>query len=266
MKPVQKLWALLIGTLAALGTAHAQVAMQPLTFVVFGQYETNYIFTNSLATNEQKYIRTIELSALDLRKALAIDYAGLGWTNFNSATLAREVEFTNGLAGREGIFLYRTSPPTNVNVSAYFGLNFTNDFTQNVANIFPGVTNLGVNPTINGGIFAGNSTNTNSLVSDGLFSLTFYTTNIQFNLVSYGTTTETLFNASHAGIRYSGPVQIVYGLTGVGTFGLNISTNFFTNSVVGIPNTNFVTGPAHGYFRTGSPVFITNSPDSVFGL
>jgi hypothetical protein len=265
MKPVHLLWALLIGAVAALGTARAQVAIQPLTFVIFAQYEENRINTNNVTTNELRLIKTVEFNVNDLHKALALDYAGRNWTNFAGAVLCREVEFNNGLAGREGIFLYRNSPPTNLNVSANFGLNFSNNFTQNVTNVFPGVTNLAVNPMINGGVFPGNSTNIGSLVSDGLFSMTFYTTNLQFNLISYGHTTETNLTAAHAGNHYSGPVQSVHGMTGLGTFGLNISTNFFTNSIVGIPNTNFVSGPAHGYFNEGAPVFITNSADSVFG-
>jgi hypothetical protein len=265
MKPVKNLMAFLLGTVVAAGTAQAQVAMQPMTFVIFGQYQTNRIFTNNLSTNEQRDIRTVEFSTVDVHKALALDHAGRHWTNLSYAIIARETEFNNGTAGREGIFLYRNSPPTNVNVSSNFALNFTNDFTQNVTNIFPGVTNLGVNHTIIGGTFPSGSTNLGSLVSDGLFSITLYTTNMQFNLIGYGTTTETNLAGSHAGVHYSGPVQTLRVLTGVGTFGLNIATNFFTNSIVGIPNSNFVSGPAHGYFRTGAPVFITNSAASVFG-
>jgi len=265
MKPVQFLMACLIATGVAVGHAQAQVARQTLTFVLSGQYQTNAIHPGAGYTNEHKFIKTVYFSTANIRKALALDHAGTDWTNLYDTDLVREIEFTNGLSGREGIFLYRSSPPTNVNVSSNFSLNFTNNFTQDVAGAFPGATNFGVNNTVSGGVFTRDSTNTNSLVSAGLFSISLYTTNLQFNLIGYGTTTETNLLASHDGVRYSGPVQRLQVLTGVGTFGLNVSTNFFENSIVGAPNTNFVSGPAHGYFGTAAPVFLTNSPAAVFG-
>jgi len=256
--------AVLIGTALSAAPARAQVSRQALTFAIYGQYQTNEFHTNSSLTNEHKTLKPIEIATRDMVKALALDYAGTNWTSLTSAALVRETDFTNGVAGGERIFLHRGSPPTNLDVSTNFRLSFTNNFTHDVAVNFPGAARLRASSSAAGGTFPGASANTNSLVSDGLFSVSFYTTNMQFNLVGYGTTTETIFHAARDGADYSGPVQRLQ-MAGVGTFGLNVSTNFFEGEIVSDPDTNFASGPARGSFSTGEASFITNSVTNLFG-
>ena len=263
MKQVQFLMALWLGTVAAAHCARGQTSLQRLSFSVFGQYQTNELATNSTraATNRitTEVAKSVEISSANIVKAIAIDEFGTGWTNLTSASLVRETDFANGHSGAEGIFLYRASPPTNVNVSSYFS------FTNNLTNSFPAVTNFNFANPVNGGIVTlksgGSLTNTNSLTSAGLFYVSLYTTNIQFNLIGYGATTTTdLTGSIHRTNLFSGRVQSLQAAC-VGSFGLYVGTNLFrTNGASdALEPTNFVSGPAHGSFAAAAPSFITNA-------
>ena len=267
MKKVQFLMALLLGTVAAAHSARGQTSVQRLSFSVFGQYQTNELTTHSsrTATNRitTEVAKSVEISSDNILKAIAIDEFGAGWINLTTASLVRETDFANGHSGAEGIFLYRAWPPTNVNVSSHF--SFTNNFTSGVTNNFPAVTNFNFANPVHGGTVTlkggGSLTNTNSLTCAGLFYVSLYTTNIQFNLIGYGTTTTTdLTGSIHRTNLYSGEVQSLQAAC-VGSFGLYVGTNLFGTNVVSdaLEPTNFVSGPAHGSFGAAAPFFITNA-------
>src|ERR1700722_15670472 len=139
MKQVQLLIALIVGMGEAVPNAHSQTSQQKLTFSIFGQYQTNRFTTNSAhtQTNEMETINSMLISTACVVKAIAIDLAGPGWTNWANPSLVRETDLTNGV---EGIFL--VSGTNSADVSKFFGGSFSDDFTATVTNNFAGSPNF----------------------------------------------------------------------------------------------------------------------------
>src|SRR5208282_2888143 len=83
-------------------------------------------------------------------KALAVDLEGTNFATWTGSFLVREVNLTNG---NEGIFLRKAGKQTNV--SSFFGLSYSNNFTGELTNEFPALnTNLAIvftNTVTNGG-------------------------------------------------------------------------------------------------------------------
>jgi hypothetical protein len=273
MKQVQLLMAVLFGTVILAGNARGQILYQRLTFSIFGQYVTNEATTNSinpLTVNETNVLKTVLISSASLVKAMALDFAGANYTNWTGSYLEREINMTNGA---EGIFLYRTTAPaTNLDVSRYFNLSFSNDFAYepDLNSHFAGITNYvntpgyfypanfspANNPIVGDNVYVrktGNITNTWS--GSGLYYVEFYTTNLAFNLLGFGTSTSIDPVEHFDKLPYSNLVSTLE-VAGVGTFAVNNAT---TNGSGVVVTTNYylISGPAHGSFGTAPPTYTT---------
>jgi hypothetical protein len=260
--------------LAASGL-HAQTSIQNLTFSLVGEFQTNTFTTNTsggtpVSTNEVLVVHPILFTTANVVKAIAVDLEGTNWdvegtdsTNWNGARLVREV---NLITGAEGIFLRKGT--TQTNVSSFFGTSFTNNFTGDLSNYLGLVTNGFTNSFTNSittnfnfpaqaAIIGGkvnfdpatNTTNYNS--SAGLYTLSFFTSNVQFNTFGVGsglianvrgriggTTYERLINSEAIGMA--------------GAFYLNTPSNIFD---LGTNLPAYIGGPLRGGITTGAGYF-----------
>jgi hypothetical protein len=265
MKQRKFLLAVLLGALVVSGNARGQIIYQKLNFSIFGQYVTNEAVTNSvnpLNVNSTNVIRTVLITTASLVRAAALDFAGSpGYTNWIGSYLLREINLTNGA---EGIFLYHVSDPvTNYNISRFFHGSYSNDFAYEPAltSHFAGITNL---PQVTSPFYPANFSPTNNpIVGDqvyfrpteivtnawtgsGLYYVEFYSTNISFNLLGYGTTTSIEPVERLDGVPYTNFVSTL-GVAGIGTYALN-NASAPTNGVVTGTNLYLISGPAHGSF------------------
>ncbi|MGD1086413.1 MAG: hypothetical protein ABSA47_16880 [Verrucomicrobiota bacterium] len=297
MKPVPLLIALWIGTMAGANSAHSQISRQNLSFSIIARYSSSTYSTNhdtgEVTTRET--IHSALISKATVVRALAVDLFGADYAKWTGASLLRVTDFTNN---QEGIFLYKASPPTYVNVSSNFAMSYLNDFTYEVSNNFNpitnlnGITNLSQDPGYNdiadnaattnlvfnvtapiqaGSFLVGTShrtntvisTNVSTLASAGLCCVFLTTTNLQFNLIGLGNTTTTeMIAADHLGAARQRLTNLVQTLTvnyGVGIYLANLGTNLLAPDAG-----DFVSGPAHGTFGTSSPAFATNSAAELF--
>jgi hypothetical protein len=133
------LW-LLAGTIATTLHAVAQTSQQILTFSIQAQFATNHFSTNRatgiVTTNTT--LDTALISTPTIIRDIALDLYGPAYTNWKTATLLRETD----AQGHEGIFLHKSAPLTNVNVSRFFSISYTNDFASQVAANYNPITNF----------------------------------------------------------------------------------------------------------------------------
>jgi hypothetical protein len=248
----------LVGLAVALGlaarTAPGQSVQEFLTFSINAEYEfmTNLTPNSVTLTNERYVQRSILVSTHNVIKAIAIDLFGQEWTNWSTATLLRRI---NPVDGTEGIFLHDGLRFTNV--SSFFGTSFTNDFTYDVLNAYPALTNNFTPqlPIFRGWITneeSGMYTNTQSLGNVRFISLN--TTNLKFNLIGVnlsvlgnGNVTNVEGTIDH--VHYARQVDTI-AVTGVGTLYINVATNLFDGTPF-----QPVSGPARGSFATMTPLF-----------
>jgi hypothetical protein len=247
----------LVGLALTLGlaarNARAQSIQEFLTFAITAEYEftTNTVETDTL-TNSYSTHRTLLVGTHNIVKAIAVDLFGDQWTNWNAATLLRRVNPTNG---EEGIFMRYGDRFTNV--SSFFGTSYLNDFTYDVSNAFPGLTN---NFTPQLPIFRGWVTNRDGTLSTNTISLgnvryiSMNSTNLKFNLI--GVNISALSNGQVTnvtgtvdGVHYSTEVDTLL-VNSVGSLYINMATNLFN----GTPFQPYA-GTARGTFGTGIPGF-----------
>jgi hypothetical protein len=210
------------------GGLHAQTSFQRLTFSLIGEYQTNVFYTNSdnpPLTNEDSLIRTVLVGTGNVIKALAVDLEGTNYSTWTGSELLREVNLTNG---NEGIFLRKAGNQTNV--SSFFGLSFSNNFTGELTNEFPALnTNL---PNV----FINTITNGTNVFTD-VFTSSFTFTNTTTNMITSDSFT-------------------------------NIFTNVFTNSFTNSFSNNFSIESllVHGWRRMSGPTNTTTNFVSTAGL
>jgi hypothetical protein len=249
-----------------------QTVNQSIKFSLFGNYQTNTVSTNvtdeGVVTNTRSITPLILITAANVVKALAVDQFGKSWTNWSGASLVREI---NLATTNEAIYVRKGT--NQFNVSANFGVTFSNDFTGTLAADFPQLSNF------NSQTNAGSPTNfippiqinrgTNHLQSGtnlleytlgyGLHSLSLHTTNLQFNVVGTSSGTYTNVYGKYLGVRYSQRLQTEL-VSVVGIFSLNTTTNIYntgTNPPV------FLGGPLHGSFSINTATFLPISYGSA---
>jgi hypothetical protein len=256
------------------GGLRAQTSIQRLTFTLLAQYQKNIFYTNTAnpggpLTNEFSVIRTVLITAGNVVKALAVDVGGTNWTNWAGSALVREV---NLIDGTEGIFLRKGGDQTNV--SSFFGGSFSNNFTAELTNAFPGATNNFQGLTNN---IIDNETNnsapqlqldrgwrimpendptnitTNFDITAGVYYISVNTTNLKFSLVAVGDGSVTNVAGNIDGTLYQRVINYQF-LGSAGTFYLNLTTNVFDS---GTNPPEFYTGPLRGTFGTTAPWFST---------
>jgi hypothetical protein len=277
----------------AAGGLDAQTSIQRLTFSLLAEYQTNIYSTNTAnpegpLTNENTDIRSILISTGNVIKALAVDVAGTNFTNWSSGgSLVREVNLTNG---NEGIFLRANGNQTNV--SSFFGMSCSNNFTGELTNEFPALntnsaivftntvtnTNSGLTyvftnvftnsftnsfsnnfsfetPLVRGGLRMTDPTNitTNVVRTSGLYFISLNTTNLKFNLVAVGDGAVTNVAGRIDGTLYERDINSQY-LGTAGSFYLNTTTNIYD---AGTNPPVSLSGPMHGTFSVGPPWFST---------
>jgi hypothetical protein len=247
-----------LGLALALGlaarTAPAQSIQQPLLFSINAEYEytTNATPNSETVTDDISVHHNLLVTTHGVVKAIAVDLFGRAWTNWISATLLRRV---NPVDGTEGIFLRNGTKFTNV--SSFFGDSFQNDFTEDVSNSFPGLTNNFTPqlPVFHGSVSngpAGSFTNTISLGNVRFISLN--TTNLKFNLIGVNLSTASNGRVTNVvgtvdQVRYSAQVDTL-SVSVVGSLYINTATNLFD----GAPFQPY-SGPARGAFSTGQALF-----------
>jgi hypothetical protein len=265
--------------LAASGL-HAQTSIQNLTFSLIGDFQTNTFTTNTsggtpVSTNEVLVVRPILFTTANVVKAIAVDLEGTNWdlegtdsTNWNGARLVREVNLTNGA---EGIFLRNGT--NQINVSRYFGTSFTNNFTGYLSNYLVLVTNGFTNSFTNssttnfansfplqaaiigGKISFDTDTGTNTTnykSSAGLYTLSFFSSNVQFNTFGFGSGAIANVGGDIDGTHYERLINSeVIGVAGA-SFYLNTTTNIFD---LGANLPTYIGGPLHGTITTGAGYF-----------
>jgi hypothetical protein len=261
----------------AAGGLHAQTSIQNLTFSLIGEYQTNTFTTNTsdgtpVSTNEVLVVRPILLTTAYMVKAIAVDLEGTNWdvegpdsTNWNGARLVREVNLTNGA---EGIFLRKGT--RQINVSSFFRTSFTNNFTGYLSNYLGLVTNDFTNSFTNssttnftngfppqaaiigGKVYfrpATNTTNYNS--SAGLYAVSFFTSNVQFNTFGVGSGVIANVGGDIDGTHYESLINSeTIGMAGA--FYLNTTSNIFD---LGTNLPTYIGGPLHGGINTGAGYF-----------
>jgi hypothetical protein len=264
MKLIGLIVSLAICLTAATHRAHGQIAQQNLSFSVVGQFQTNYYSTNTTTqtTNETAAIGGVMIVTSYVVKAIAIDLAGTGWTNWNGSKLLREINMNTGA---EGIFLRKGNVQTNV--SSFFGNSYSNEFRADVLNELGGFTNLvyyanGIETNTTNSVYLGtfttvsnNPTVTNRIQSAGLFSVSLNTTNMKFNMLAFGNTTGEILTGRLDGTYYARWVDTL-SAAGVGNYSINLNTNLFFGRNL-YETTNFVGGPAHGSFTCTGTSFST---------
>jgi len=266
----------------AAGGLNAQTSIQSITLSLVGEYATNsyYINGTNAGTNNVQWsseftqIRPIIISTAGVKRTMAIDLLGTDYTIWNGSELVREVNLTNG---NEGIFLRKGSKQTNV--TTFFDGSSGSNFMAGLPGAFPALSNNISGLTENVAIYSNNyslmtnisipqtqltrgwlhrpdisDTNvitTNYLSTAGVYFVSLDTTNIKFNVVGSGNGSATMVSGSVDGVLYQRSVDSEYMLC-VGTFYLNLSTNFYGPGTV--PPV-FVTGPIRGTFAVGPPTF-----------
>jgi hypothetical protein len=258
-----------VSLVLAAGGLQAQTSYQTLSFSLVGEYQTNTFVTNNSIrrTNETLVIHPILIDTDHIVKSIAVDLEGTNWLVWNGASLFREVNLTTGA---EGIFLRRGTNQTNI--SAFFDTSFTNNFTGYLGNYIGLVTNGFTNSFTNDSITNSSPTNeallggtiynfgqtnstTNYLTSAGLYTLSFFSSNVQFNAFGVGSGTLVNVIGDKGGTHYRVPINTeAIGIAGA--FYLNTTSNIFdlgTDEGTNLPI--YVTGPLHGGISTGPPVF-----------
>jgi hypothetical protein len=219
----------------AASALHAQTSIQRLSFSLIGEYQTNIYYTNAdnsagPLTNEDSLIRTVLVSTGNVIKALAVDLEGTNYSTWTGSELVREVNLTNG---NEGIFLRKAGNQTNV--SSFFGLSCSNNFTGELTNEFPALnTNLA-------NVFTNTVMNTNGGFTNmftNVFTNAFTFTNTVTNMVTNG--------------------GITYIFTNV--FTNSFTTNSFSN------NFSLETPLVHGWRRMTDPTNTTTNFVATAGL
>ena len=262
--------------LAASGL-HAQTSIQNLTFSLVGEFQTNTFTTNTsggtpVSTNEVLVVRPILLTTAYMVKAIAVDLEGTNWdlegtdsTNWAGARLVREVNLTNGA---EGIFLRRGT--TQTNVSRFFSTSFTNNFTGYLSNYLGLVTNDFTNTFTNssptnftnwfppqGALIGGKlyidptGATTNYKTSAGLYTLSFFTSNVQFNTFGVGAGVIANVRGQINGALYERLINSE-SIGMAGAFYINTTSNIFD---LGTNLPSYIGGPLHGGITTGAGSF-----------
>jgi len=232
-----------------------QTAAQNMSFSIICQYVTNIYATNlsNQAINENQQLTTVLLNSHNLAKAVAIDLLGTNWVQWLGASFVYE---ENMLTSNQGIYLRINGKQTNV--SSFFGDSFTNMFSQNVSNVFIGMSYATL-PLIGGVIEdVGGVKTTNRNTHDNLAYLTFASTNISFNLFGYsqGVLTNVIYDRE-GDVAKVDQAEIV----GSGTFSLNVTTNIYPYLDITkytVP-TNY-TGLAHGTIFVTAPYHLNIGP------
>jgi|GEM_PF-1639744 hypothetical protein len=303
MKQVPFLIALCFGTMVAAMSAHGQISRQTLSFSIYAEYSTNKFSTNratGLVTTNQ-VIKTALISTATVVRDIAVDLFGADYTNWTRASLLRETDAD----GHEGIFLYKASPPTNVNVSSFFSMSFKNDFTYGVTNNFTPITNMhnitdfsdvpdyneiAPAPATNWSAITNFNFNVSNPIQEGDFEIEKHGTNTEI------VTNFTVYAPASVSLCYISlnTANLQFNLIGYGTAGatlligrLGAAPARYTNLVqtltftcgVGTYRANlganlldpgpedFVSGPVHIYlpFGASAPAFSTNLAAEVFG-
>jgi hypothetical protein len=233
---------------------HAQTTGQTLTFSIICQYVTNVVTTNAAAgiTNDERILATVLVDTANIKRAIGIDLAGTNWVKeWYPASIVREVNLTNG---NEGIFYRHGTNQINIS-ERFFGLSFTNEFTYQVPSFF-GATNYDTTLPVKGGWIYMHPTNTitNFTQCDGLYFMSFNSSNLQFNLFGDGQGTEAEAGGHVDGKLYELPT-VSTEITGAGTFNLNLTTNIYlTPTTNGTPA--FLSGLAHGTIVISAPYYL----------
>jgi len=263
-----RIWVVIVVCLFGFATNRASaqmpIAVEHLYFSFFNDYEDDEFFTNSAQVNEISLIRTAAVITGNVDRALYYEEGGPEWTNMAGMELVREVNLTNGA---EGIYLRGFGRQTNV--SQFFtnalGISYTDHFTGEVTNEFPGLTN-NFDPELplqrGSKVFrTGQTTFTNSIRTETMFFISMNATSMKFNFVGYGPVLEhpVIGRLTPGGTLYSNNVES-FTVHGVGTMYDTGGTNVFY--LPGVPPvTN--TGPIYGTFWSGDPFFLalTNGPE-----
>ena len=260
----------------AAGGLHAQTSIQNLTFSLIGDFQTNTFTTNTsdgtpVSTNEVLVVRPILFTTANVVKAIAVDLEGTNWdlegtdsTNWNGARLVREVNLTNGA---EGIFLRKGT--NQINVSSFFRASFTNNFTGYLSNYLALVTNGFTNSFTNGftnsfplqaaiiggkisfDIDTGTNT-TNYKSSAGLYTLSFFSSNVQFNTFGFGSGVIANVGGDIDGTHLRTLDQFRSDRRGRSIIYLNTTSNIFD---LGTNLPAYIGGPLHGSITTGAGYF-----------
>jgi hypothetical protein len=239
--------------------ASAQSIQENLTFSILAQYEftTNEVNANGDFTNSvYDSLHTILVGTHGVVKAIAVDLYGRDWTNWASASLLRVTNPTNG---NEAIFMRVGDDLTNV--SRFFGTSFSNNFTYDISNAFPALTNdIPTNYPIQLPIIRRQITNeasgvsiTNTEQNGGMRFISLTTTNLVFNLL--GVNLAALSNGRYTnvsarldGVTYSNRVDTLL-VSVVGSLYINTATNLFIAPIMPFA------GPARGTFQTANVMF-----------
>lgn len=256
------------------GSLRAQTSIQHITLSLLGEYQTNTFFTNTTAfpdgpwTSQYSFIRPVLITTFNVMRSLALDLEGTNYKIWNGSELLREVNLVDGT---EGIFLRKGTNQTNV--SRFFEGSYVDNFQSQVTNAFPALTNniAGLTNDLFEGntnipqtlLFHGwqrrpdplvsNDTTTNFVSTAGIYFVSFNTTNIKFNLLGVGDGGSTNLVGPVEGTAKTNIINSEF-LGTAGTFFLNSSSNIYD---LGTNPPNNVTGPMHGSFIVGPPVFST---------
>jgi len=261
--------------------AQGQTAAQTMSFSIICQYVTNTYTTNRPGTAEEtvlvdQHLLTIIIDSANIVKAIAIDMFTNAWTNWQFASLVYEENMTNG---NQGIFLRYLGKQTNVStyfVNSFSPNGYANMFSQDATNAFAGTIFPGFSTNGYANLFAQEATNVyadtnfpaNSLPLAGTYGydngpvgvgydnlayLTLSTSNISMALFGYSQ--GTLMNTVYDREGHIGRVDKAQ-IVGVGTFNLNLTTNFLfrTNGYIistNLHSTNYVTDVVAPLFGTG---------------
>jgi hypothetical protein len=249
-----------VALFAMTGGLRAQTSIQRITLSLLADYQTNTFFTNTASssgplTNEYSRIHHILIATGNVVKAIAVDLQGTNWTNLAGSLLVREVNLTNGT---EGIFLRNGA--SNVNVSSFFGVSYSNNFTAGLTNGFPSVTNNFTleDPLVQGWLRMTGPTNftTNYIKTSAVYFFSLNTTNIKFDMVGVGEGEITPVIGGLDGVRYERPINTEIVGT-VGAFSINTTTNVFD---LGSNAPAFLSGPIRGSIILGQPYFSELAP------
>jgi hypothetical protein len=250
-----------------------------MNFSIICQYVTNTYTTNAGATLTDQHVLTVIIDSANIVKAIAIDMFTNEWTNWQLATLVYEENMTNG---NQEIFLRYNGKQTNVSpyfVNSFSPNGYANMFSQDATNalagtIFPsfstnGYANLFAQEATN--VYADTNFPANSLPLAGTYGyglgpvgvgydnlayLTISTRNISLALFGYsqGTLVDTVYDVQ----GHTGKVDKAQ-ILGVGTFNLNLTTNFLFRTN-GFPISTNITA------RATNVVVVTNVVAPLFGV